>query len=170
MSARAASVWSLRLIAACTLTLLLAACGFHLRGPAELPPQMARTYVSGVGPGTTLARALRQALRTSGVQVVDNAQNATAVLRVDAYRASRNVLSLTDTGSVAGYQLLSVLEFSVHAVNGNWHLPKQRLQVQREYSYSDAQLLGKTDEAAQLRKAMKYQLANLAMLRLQARK
>jgi len=150
------------------LVLLLAACGFHLRGQVQLPAEMARTYIGGTAPGDALTRALSNALRANGVRVVSNEGNATAVLQIESLNTSRSVLSVTADGTVADYQLVMQLAYSVHATQGDWHIPTQRLRTERHYSYSDSQVLGKTDEAAQLRESMSRDLANLVLLRLQA--
>lgn len=150
------------------LILTLAACGFHLRGRAQLPPEMARTYISGASPNDPLVRALNDALRANGVDVVGNANEATAVLHIDSLHTAQSILTLSVTGQVTAYRLVTTLAFSVRAVKGSWHIPTQQLQVQRQYSYNPSQVLGKSDEAMQLREDMGRELANLMLLRLQA--
>lgn len=168
MNAQSVLKGGLRGAAIAGLVLLLTACGFHLRGKVQMPPEMARTYIGGTTPGDTLTRALSNALRANGVRVVSSERNATAVLQVESLNTSRSVLSVTADGTVADYRLVMQLSFSVRATQGDWHIPTQRLQTERHYSYSDSQVLGKTDEAAQLRESMSRDLASLVLLRLQA--
>ncbi|MEJ2479230.1 MAG: LPS assembly lipoprotein LptE [Acidihalobacter sp.] len=168
MTTRAALVGGLRAVFAVGLLLSLAACGFHLRGQVQLPPQMARTYIGGAPSGDALVRALRSALRDNGVRVVSKERDATAVLQIESLKTSRSVLSVNADGTVADYQLVMQLAYSVRATQGNWHIPTQNLQTRRHYSYSDSQVLAKSSEAAQLRESMSRDLANLALLRLQA--
>lgn len=158
----------LRAVFVTALMLSLAACGFHLRGQVQLPPQMARTYISGATSGDALTQVLRRVLSDNGVRVVSKQSEATAVLQIESLNTSRSVLSVNADGTVADYQLVMQLAYSVRATQGDWHIPTQRLQTRRHYSYSDAQVLAKSSEAANLRESMIRDLANLALLRLQA--
>jgi LPS-assembly lipoprotein len=169
MNAGAALRGGLRAVFLAGLMLSLAACGFHLRGQVQLPPQMARTYISGAASGDALVRALRSALQANGVRVVSDARNATAILQIESLKTSRSVLSVNADGTVADYQLLMQLAYSVRATQGDWHIPTQELQARRHYSYSDSQVLAKSSEVNQLRDSMSRDLASLALLRLQAR-
>ncbi|MEJ2713661.1 MAG: LPS assembly lipoprotein LptE [Acidihalobacter sp.] len=130
---------------------------------------MARTYISGAASDDTLVRALRSTLQANGVQVVSDARNATAILQIESLKTSRSVLSVNADGTVAAYQLLMQLAYSVRATQGDWHIPTQELQTRRHYSYSDSQVLAKSSEVNQLRDSMSRDLASLALLRLQAR-
>lgn len=168
MNVGAAWRGGLRALTVAWLALLLGACGFHLRGQAHLPAQMARTYVAGLAADAPLRWALDDALRASGVRVVDSERAASAVLRVESLRSTRSVLSVSADGQVSDYLLVGTLTFAVRATQGDWRIPTQRLQVQRHYSYSDSQVLGKSSEAARLREDMARELANLVLLRLQA--
>lgn len=147
---------------------LLAACGFHLRGQVHLPPQMQRTYITGVSPHSAFARALAEGLRANGVQVVSREGRATAVLKVESLNTTRSVLSVNSDGTASDYLLVTQLAYSVRAATGTWKIPIRHLETQRHYSYSDAQVLGKSDEAAQLRDSMDRDLASLVLLQLQA--
>jgi LPS-assembly lipoprotein len=169
MNAVAALRRGMRAVFLAGLMLSLAACGFHLRGQVQLPPQMARTYISGAASGDALVRALRSALQANGVRVVSDARNATAILQIESLKTSRSVFSVNADGTVAAYQLLMQLVYSVRATQGDWHIPTQELQTRRHYSYSDSQVLAKSSEVNQLRDSMSRDLASLALLRLQAR-
>ena len=52
--------------------LLLAACGFQMRGAASVPAEMARTYVATDDQRSLFYRRLRESLRGAGVNVVDS--------------------------------------------------------------------------------------------------
>ncbi len=58
-------------LVACVLLMgALAACGFHLRRSADLPPQMRVIYISGIlgGNNTGLLRSLRRDLATGSTR------------------------------------------------------------------------------------------------------
>lgn len=155
-------------VLAAGLSLLLAACGFHLRGQVQLPPQMLRTYIAGVSPDSSFFQALADDLRASGVRVVSRQRDATAVLKIESLNTTRSVLSVNADGTVSDYRLVTRLTYSARATTGGWKIPVRRLETQRHYSYSDTQVLGKSDEAAQLRDSMNRDLAHLVLLQLQA--
>ena len=149
------------------LSLSLTACGFHLRGQARIPERMNHTAIMGVSPGSALARALTADLRANGVWIVSSPTRATAVLRIVSWTTHRNVLALTSTGQVAEYQLRMRVTFTVHAMQGHWHISKQTLEIQRQYAYSNSLVLGVNNEARRLQRGMVQELANLIVLRLQ---
>lgn len=158
--------YGLRLLALAGLGVTLTACGFHLRGRVTLPPAMDRTYI--LGANDTLNNDLRLDLLASGVRVVTQKKNATAVLKIERYGCEQSVQSLTPSGQVSGYLMVCSLDFSAKATHGSWSLPLTHLSVQRNYTYSVSQVLSKSDEAQRLRADMDRELASLIMLRLQA--
>ena len=86
-------------------TLVLSACGFHLRERASLPPSMQRVHLAVSG-GGEFQRHLTRALETSGVTVEDNSGAGIAELRVPVAAFS------TDTLSAGGY--VRITEYAVH--------------------------------------------------------
>ncbi|AOV17552.1 hypothetical protein BJI67_11205 [Acidihalobacter aeolianus] len=150
------------------LALALAGCGFHLRGQAELPPALGRTFFinqAGAGP---VARALKQALSANGVTLVDNRNQATAVLTVLSVGTSQRALTVSVLNQATSYALTTTLRFSAAAIDGSWKLPPQTLSVERQYSLSTTQLQSQGAEVDLLTRSSARELANLALLRLQA--
>ncbi len=158
--------YGMRLLALAGLGVTLAACGFHLRGRVALPPAMDRTYI--LGANDTLNNALRLDLLASGVRVVTQKKNASAVLKIENYGCQQSVLSLTPAGQVSGYLMVCSLGFSAKGTHGKWALPLTHLSVRRNYTYSVSQVLSKHDEVQRLQADMDRELASLIMLRLQA--
>ncbi|HEY1589711.1 MAG TPA: hypothetical protein VGG00_08255, partial [Rhodanobacter sp.] len=85
--------------------LALAACGFHLRENAALPPSLQRIHLN-VNGGGEFPRMLSRALETSGVKVEDDSGAGIAELRVPV--AAFGTDSLTNGGYVR------ITEYSVH--------------------------------------------------------
>lgn len=155
-------------LATCVLTLLLASCGFQLRGPAELPPQMERTYITGVGGGHDFVRELTILLEASGVTVVDNRQASTAEFRVRRLDANRRVLTVGGDARVSEYELDMVLDYEVRARADDWAMEPVRLSITREYFHDPLLVLSQGEQERTLREAMHRDLARLVMFRLQA--
>ena len=150
------------------LALTLSACGFHLRGQMNLPPEMARTHVEGVGAHSDLGRDLRRLLEGGGVQVVDSAEQATAILDIINNRASRRVLSVQGGGKVQEYELVQQLVFSVRTTDGRVLLPPQQLELTREYLFDRNDPLASNSLQGEIRDEMRRDIVQLLMRRLQA--
>ncbi|MDQ7015274.1 MAG: LPS assembly lipoprotein LptE [Gammaproteobacteria bacterium] len=173
---------SVRSTAGVLLLFLLVGCGFHLRGfdarRAALPSEMARTFLQAL-PGSLIADGLRQRLVDSGVLLVEEAELASAVLRLSGERFSRRVLSIDDSGKVGEYELRYQASFVVYqpqlpetvsTPRQTFSIEAQTLSVERIYQYDVAGVLGKSQEEILLREDMQRDLARLIFYRLQAAK
>lgn len=148
--------------------LLSAACGFHLRGEVKLTPQLQRVYIEGSSAYDPLVREWTRALRSAGVSVVEQLQDATAVVQILENTGTRRVLSVRATGKVQEYELYQTLMFKVRATDGRELLDSQRLELTRDYLFDPNDVLGKSSEEEALRRDMRRDLVRLAMLRLEA--
>ncbi|BAZ93390.1 hypothetical protein TspCOW1_16700 [Thiohalobacter sp. COW1] len=150
------------------LALTLSACGFQLRGQANLPPEMARTQIQGLSEYSDLGRDLRRLLEGSGVQVVPSAEQATAILDIITNQAGRRVLSVQAGGKVQEYELIQRLVFSVRTTDGRLLLEPQELELAREYLYDRFDPLASGSQEGEIRAEMRRDITQLLMLRLQA--
>jgi LPS-assembly lipoprotein len=154
-----------RLTAAACLA-LLAGCGFHLQGKADpLPEDLGRVYVSSRDDLTPFAVELRRGLDRSGVEMAASAGEADAVIRVRVDRSSRRVLAVSARNTPTEFELQYVVEYSVDR-GGVEAVPAQRLELTRNFSFDQAQLLAKGHEEDILREAMARDLADLVLRRL----
>ncbi|MFA7592529.1 MAG: LPS assembly lipoprotein LptE [Thiohalobacteraceae bacterium] len=150
------------------LVLAVSACGFHLRGAVQLPPQLSKVYLQGGDPYDLLVRDWTRALATAGSTVVTEAQDATAILQIIANRGERRVLSVRATGKAQEYELYQILEFRVRDPAGRELLAAQHLELTRDYLFDPTDVLGKANEEETLRRDMRRDLVRLAMLRLES--
>lgn len=148
-------------------TLLLAACGFHLRPPANLPAAMQHTYIADSGGNTELVRELHRTLTTPTTSVTTDATTATAVLNILNAREYQRVLSVSNTGQPLEYQVAYQVQFSLTA-GGKTLIEPQKLTLTQTYSYSATNVLGDTEQAKTLYKALQDQMVQLIMLRIEA--
>ncbi|MFA7388543.1 MAG: LPS assembly lipoprotein LptE [Thiohalobacteraceae bacterium] len=153
---------------AVVMLIALSGCGFHLRGEADLAPELAKVYFEGGDPYDPLVRDWTRALTTAGSQVVEAPKDATAIVQILANRGDRRVLSVRATGKVQEYELYQTLQFRVRNTAGIELLEAQQLQVTRDYLFDATDVLGKTGEEESLRRDMRRDLVRLAMLRLEA--
>lgn len=147
--------------------LYLAACGWRLQGVQRLPQAMSITYVDAADRYSDFNRALRESLTAAGAELVNDRNQARAIIRVRRDESGQRVLSVSATNRPEEYEVFYVVEYSVEGVNGEL-LGVQMIERKRDYSYDEAALLAKQREQAVLREALARELAGLVMRRLAA--
>jgi len=150
------------------LTLLLAACGFQLRGIANLPFES--LYVDGGG-NPALAAEISRAIR-SGTQakLSDKAADAQVVLQVPAAAREKRILALSGAGRVREYELIYRVGFRLMDREGRDLIGTQPIELRRTMLYDDAQVLAKEQEEALLYRDMQNDVLGQLMRRLTAAK
>jgi LPS-assembly lipoprotein len=154
------------------LALLAGGCGYHLRGAYQLPPQMATTMIRSANMNGELVHSLKRSLETSNINVVQAANDAenkdrVAVLRIVRENDSKRVLSVDANGRVREYELQYEIAIELSGADG-FFVPEQKLELSRDFLFDPEDVLGKSDEEAELIRDMQQDMARLIMLRLQA--
>jgi LPS-assembly lipoprotein len=163
--ARAGAVAALALLAA--VSSVLPGCGFELRRPPEL--QLKRIQLAGFDRYSPLADELRRQLRQSpGVQLVESASQADAVLEAIADTSTQVVAASTAAGQVRELTLRATLKFRVRSASGNELIGPTDLSQSREMSYAENDALAKEHEAQMLLRNMHGDIANQVLRRLAA--
>jgi LPS-assembly lipoprotein len=152
---------------AMTVALLLTACGFQLRGAADLP---FKTIYLGFAPNSTVGIELRRNIRASGGEVVDKETEAEAVLRVLADTRDKQVLTLNTNGRVREYALFQRFTFSVSDPKGVVMIPPTAIVLRRVITYDENQELAKQAEEVLLYRDMQSDLVQQILRRLSASK
>ena len=147
-------------------TLMLSACGFELRGAADLA--FKSIYIQG--PNYTVSKDLRKALAINDVTIVNNAKDADLLLEFLSETYDRRILSLSGRGRVTEYELLYNLNFRIKAAASELWGPVQTIEGRRDFSYDDTQVLAKSYEEARLREDMQADAVREIMRRLTAQK
>ena len=147
---------------------LLAGCGFHLRDQAGLPTAMDQTYLQMDDPRGELARALRVTLTGNGAQITRERDEATAILSVPMNRLTKQVLSVGTNARAREFELIYVVTFELTGADGKTIMPLQRLELRRDYTFDEQQVLGTTGEEALLRRDLRRDMVRLMLLRLEA--
>ncbi len=147
------------------MTLSLAACGFHLRRPPELPAQMRAIYISGGD--VALARSLRRNLETGSSQVVDDLSQATAYLKIIQVRQYSTLLAVSNTGQPLEYRVVYQVEFSL-LVGNTMLVEPQTLVLSRTYNYNISDAIGNQEQEQGLYSTMAVDMAQLITFRIEA--
>ena len=131
--------------------LLLAGCGFQLRGQASLPPAMNVTYVqsqTGIGaPPGVLSRRLPLALQSSGVTVTRDPAEATAILTILGEGSGRRVRAADRFDVKREYLLVYQASYQVILADGQVLIPAEAISANRSLLFDENRILG--FEAAQ---------------------
>lgn len=147
------------------LAVLVAGCGFQLRGTADLPFDTLFIPGAGSGIGLDLKRNIVSGTRT---RVVDDPKLAQAVLQFTEDVREKHILSLSGTGRVREYQLRQRVSFRVHDGKTSEYLPVSQIVLMRDFTYNDTDVLAKEAEEAQLYREMQYDMVQQILRRLSA--
>ena len=141
------------------------ACGWRMQGTARLPEVMSATYIDTEDRYTDFNRVLRESLEASGVRLVSNRHDASAIVKVRKDTSGQRVLSVSARNTPEEYEVFYTVEYSVESQTGELIGP-QTLELTRDYSYDTTAVLAKQREQAILREALARDLAGLVVRRL----
>ncbi|MCS7101327.1 MAG: LPS assembly lipoprotein LptE [Burkholderiaceae bacterium] len=146
------------------LALLLAGCGFKLRGARELP--FATIYLS-TGTQSALGAELARNIRagTSTAVVAERAQ-AQAILEIVSERRERDILAVNAQGRAREYTLRLRLAFRLLDAQGRELIPLTELAATRDIAFNEAQVLAKESEETLLYRDMQSDLVQQILRRL----
>jgi LPS-assembly lipoprotein len=154
-------------ILALLFPLLLAACGFELRGAAVLPPGINKLHV--VSPDLVLRNDVDVFLQGSGARLVKTRPEAQIILILSNPRYDRRVLSVDpNTGHEREFELSFTLDVVATGPQGQLMLQPQTLSVQRDYVFDQSELIGSGQEELVLRTEMRRAVLQQVLFRLRA--
>jgi LPS-assembly lipoprotein len=148
-------------LAACMTT----ACGFQLRGTADVPFESLYVPQSAGGIGLELKRSIQAGTRA---KVVDDPRQAAAILEFTEETRLKEILSLTGQGRVREYLLRYRVGFRVHDGKGRDFLPHDTVSLLRDISFNDADVLAKESEEQLLYRDMQTDMVQQILRRLAA--
>ena len=141
------------------LLLSLASCGFHLRGQTPLAEPLHSLYLKSKDPYGQLARNLRQYLKMSGVVLASDPHDANTILEIISETESQQLQSVSGTQQTRQYNLVLTVTFQVTDSSGRVLVPTQSLSESRPLTILSNQILGGSNEQANL-----YQQMRLTMV------
>lgn len=154
------------------LMLVMTGCGFKLRGQANLPAEMAVTEVrSNQPPGappSSVGRVLSDLLRANGIEVVDNREDATAVLEILSESIRRRTVASDSQGDTREYTFTYNVDYRVALTDGRVLLPKDNVTISRDIIYAESDVLGREEGEALTLREMESSVAQSIIRRLEA--
>jgi len=156
-----------RLAVLLAATALLTGCGFHLQGSGSLPEGSRNVFIVTSDAVTPFAVELRRAIERAGGTIAASSREAETVVRIQKDRSGRRVLSVSARNTPQEYEIFYSIEYSVDRA-GKEVLETQPLEMTRNLSFDETQLLAKDREEAIIREAMARDLAMLVTRRLES--
>lgn len=145
--------------------LVLAGCGFQLRGTQDVP--FHTLYIPGASGG--IALDLKRNIEAgTDAKVVSDAKAADAILELSNERREKIILSLSGTGRVREFRLRYSVNFRVHDGKGNEYVPLSTVQLTRDVTFNDAEILAKEAEEQLLYRDMQADMVQQLLRRLSA--
>ncbi len=156
----------MRVTLAFAFALLVAGCGFQLRGTADLPfDTLYMPPIGGPGIALDLKRNIQAGTRTT---VVDDPKKAEALLEVSQEIREKVLLSLAATGRVREYQLRYRVAFRVHDGKGSEFLSTNTVVLTRDITFNDSDVLAKETEEGLLYRDMQFDMVRQIMRRIES--
>jgi LPS-assembly lipoprotein len=146
------------------IAMTLSGCGFKLRGQAALPFESIYIETGGF---SLLGAELRRVIRTgSKTRIAERADDAEVILRIVAERQEKHVLSLSTAGKVREFELRYRLAYRLLDRAANDIVPPGEIELRRDLTYDDTQVLAKESEEALLYEDMKSDAVQQMLRRL----
>jgi len=124
--------------------LLCSSCGYHLRGSVQLPEEMKNVYVQNASP--QLLAGFQQVLQYGDGRLVNSPAEAGIIVHVLNEEMRRNTLTLSAIGKSTEYELNYYLDVELLDAKGDVIMPKQNIQLRRDYFNRQINVIGKANE------------------------
>lgn len=158
----------MRTLTALLCTLLLAGCGFQLRGAANLP--FDTLYVQAPVGSQFAVQFRRVVAAGGGTRIVNDPKAAAATLVLVSELREKSILSLSGGGRVREFQLRYRMSFRLLDNKAVETIPVTEIALTRDFSFNDQETLSKESEEALLFRDMQSDAVQQLVRRLQATK
>lgn len=158
----------IRDIAILVFALTLAACGFKMRGEANLSASLQRVHVQIADPFSPLKRDLDAALARSGAQVEDKSGDGIAEITLTNVSLAPVVRSVGATAFVNEFSMVYHVELAIADGAGKSLLPLQVIEHSREFTFDQSQAIGTNVEQDEIKKEMERDMVQTVMRKVEA--
>jgi len=133
-------------------TLLLIACGFQLRGSIEAN----FNSITISGGSNDFVKQLNKRFKQAGVKIVPTGGEVKVEILKNELK--KNILSLNSSGLVSEYELIYTVTYRVKNINSTeWSTPIT-LDLNRQYTFDNENIVAKELEEKRLVRGMKDEL------------
>ncbi|MDD2914547.1 MAG: LPS assembly lipoprotein LptE [Gallionella sp.] len=146
------------------MSLLLTACGFHLRGQAGMP--FDTLYLDAANSGTPFIADLRRNLEANKVKLVNSAEQADVVLNIVFEMPEKQILTLGGSGRVNEFTLRYRVSLRAYDLKGQEWIPAEEMSLRRDFVYDETRVLAKEAEEITLYQSMRSDMVQQIVRRL----
>jgi LPS-assembly lipoprotein len=152
------------------LALASSSCGFHLRDALSLPADLGPVRVIAADPYSPLAQSLAQALERAGATPApEGAGNEVSTLRVFSERFADTSISVDQFGRSQEFSLRYATVFALRrGGDGGFIVPRQAIELSRDYVASPSDSLGKNSERELLTRELRREMTQAILRRIDA--
>ncbi len=150
------------------LSLLLASCGFQLRGTGDFNLDVASVAVSAANSQSELADEVESILKSLSVPLL-GATEAQYIVRLEDESTTRRAVATSGDITVSEYELRVSVVAEIVDQAGDVLVPSTRLFTERIYSFDRNNYVGNAEEEALLTSEMRRDLASQLIRRFSAR-
>ncbi len=150
------------------LLLMLAGCGFQLRGKAALPPQLNPLYLQSNDPFGQFSKTLQNLLKVNNVQLAPAPQDATYTLHIISANTESlaHTLSNDSSDSSQVYQLTYRVVYELLNQKGQRILGPANALAERSYTTNPSQVFGNSTALDSVKKGLAQQAAFQLLMQL----
>ena len=151
------------------LILLLAGCGFHLKGYTQPSQALNGLHIAGGDEPESLAGVLQGDLLAGGVILMPDRESAKYTVQITREKFSSRVLSVDANGKALDNEIRLQAEVRLIPAKPVEAPQSQRLELVRQLSFSGSDELGQRNETTLMMEDMRRDMSAQISRRLEAR-
>jgi len=129
------------------------------------PEAMDKTYIESSDKYSIFYRQIRQQFQMSGINVVDDPEEATAIFSLKSDQTGQRVLSVSTRNVPTEFEVFYSITYELTTSNLVL-LPLRTQTLVRDYTWDEKLVLGKEKEEKLLRKAIVDDLTRIVLIQL----
>ena len=150
-----------------SLSLLLAGCGFQLRGSGQQAMIPFKTVHLAIPENSPLSIELSRNILAQGeTEVVSERKAAQATIEILSEARDKSILSLNSQGRVREFNLTYTLRFRVTDKESRELMPESQISLRRNINFNESQVLAREAEETLLYQDMQSDLVQQLLRRI----
>ncbi|NCW36334.1 MAG: hypothetical protein EB109_04155 [Methylophilaceae bacterium] len=133
------------------ILLMITSCGFHMRGMTEISFKT----ISLEGKELSFTKNLKKVLNSNKIAIVLPSENPELRVELIGEESEKRILSLSGQGLVREYEIFYRVRYRVKTADSETWGQENILEIRRDFTYSDSNVIGKEEEERQLNESMR---------------